>query len=32
MLALGFAYSEEVARAVRTEGPFTGVGNYIFSR
>lgn len=33
MLALDFTCSEEqVARAVRTEGPFTGVGNYIFSR
>ena len=33
MQALGFTYSEQqVARAVRTEGPFTGIGNYIFSR
>jgi FkbM family methyltransferase len=33
MQAFGFEYSEEqVARAIRTEGPFTGIGNYIFSR
>lgn len=31
--ALGFTYSEkQVAKAVRTEGPFSGIGNYVFSR
>ncbi|MBC8031794.1 MAG: FkbM family methyltransferase [Pyrinomonadaceae bacterium] len=33
MRAYGFTYSEEqVARALRTEGPFSGIGNYVFSR
>jgi len=33
MQALGFTYSEEqVAKALRTEGPFTGIGNYVFRR
>lgn len=33
MQVLGFTYSEEqVAKALRTEGPFTGIGNYVFSR
>ena len=33
MLGLGFDYSQEEAdRARRTEGPFTGVGNYVFRR
>jgi len=33
MLELGFDYSQEqVERAQRKEGPFTGVGNYVFRR
>lgn len=33
MLDHGFGYSqEETARAQRTEGPFKGVGNYVFRR
>lgn len=33
MQALGFTYSaEQVAKALRTEGPFTGIGNYVFNR
>jgi hypothetical protein len=33
MDALGFKYSnEQVAAAQRTEGPFKGVGNYVFIR
>jgi FkbM family methyltransferase len=33
MLEYGFDYSqEEVARAQRQEGPFQGVGNYVFRR
>lgn len=33
MLSLGFDYEhEQVERAQRTEGPFKGVGNYVFRR
>ena len=33
MLALGFDYGrDQVARSVRTEGTFQGVGNYVFRR
>lgn len=33
MLELGFAYSQaEAERAIRKEGPFEGVGNYVFRR
>jgi FkbM family methyltransferase len=33
MLAVGFDYSpDEAARAQRAEGPFKGVGNYVFRR
>ena len=33
MLALGFDYGrDQVARSVRTEGDFQGVGNYVFRR
>jgi len=33
MLALGFDYSQEqVERSQRKEGPFKGVGNYVFRR
>lgn len=33
LLALGFDYGrDQVARSVRTEGAFTGVGNYVFRR
>lgn len=33
MKALGFSYSmEQVRVAMRTEGPFSGIGNYVFAR
>ena len=33
MRALGFDYSQEqVARSLRSEGAFTGVGNHVFTR
>jgi hypothetical protein len=33
MLELGFDYSQDqVERAQRKEGPFKGVGNYVFRR
>lgn len=33
METLGFSYSrDQVARALRTEGPFSGIGNYVFTR
>jgi hypothetical protein len=33
MQALGFKYSDaQVAQAQRREGPFKGVGNYVFRR
>jgi hypothetical protein len=33
MQALGFSYStEQAARALQTEGPFKGIGNYVFRR